>query len=303
LLKNEGDKDARTEYLLEAKRLNLRILLPHVNESGLDFSIQGDAIRFGLNNIKFISDGIASKMIEARPFTSYKHLLETAQSRGSGINSRAISALNKIGSASFDDNPKSGDESDNYYEYLNIPKFDTKAITPEIRSQINPLSDFDEQGCFVLMAMVKSIKRGKGWARVELVDDTGSIGIFHNENTQIETNNMYVFLVGDNRIHRYVSIDDVANKKPDDFFIKYLHVNSIPANNDQYAVVDFTPYKTKQNKMMAHIILADADKVLKRVIVFPTTYSLALGKMRAGSICEPVIGKLDDGTLIVKEVK
>jgi len=303
LLKNENDKDARTEYLLEAKRLNLKILLPHVNESETDFIIQGNAIRFGLTNIKFISDGIASKIIEARPFNSYKHLLETAQSRGSGINSRAISALNKIGGASFDDNPKSGDESDNYYEYLNIPKFDTKAITPEIRSQINPLSDFEEQGCFVLMAMVKSIKRGKGWARIELVDDTGSIGIFHNENTQIETNNMYVFLVGDNRIHRYVSLDDVANKKPDDFFIKYLHVNSIPANNDQYAVVDFTPYKTKQNKMMAHIILSNADKVLKRVIVFPTSYSLALGKMRAGSICEPVIGKLDDGTLIVKEVK
>ena len=32
LLKNEGNKDTRTEYLLEAKRLGIKVLLPHVNE-------------------------------------------------------------------------------------------------------------------------------------------------------------------------------------------------------------------------------------------------------------------------------
>jgi DNA polymerase-3 subunit alpha len=303
LLKNEGDKDARTEYLLEAKRLTLRVLLPHVNESDLDFSIQDNAIRFGLANIKFVSDGIGQKIIDARPFNSYEHLVEVSKTKGSGINSRAIAAMNMVGAAAFDDNPRTGDESDNFYEYLNIPKFDTKGITPEIRSQVSPLSDFEERGCYVLMAMVKSIKRGKGWARIELVDDTGSIGIFHNENTQIETNNMYLFLVGDNRIHRYVSIDDVVNKRDDDYFIKYLHVENIPAAADCYAVIDFTPYRTKQNKMMAHIILADGDKKLTRAIAFPKNYSLALGKMKVGSICEPVIGKLDDGTNFIKEIR
>ena len=303
LLKSENDKDARTEYLLEAKRLGLRVLLPHVNESEIDFSIQDNAIRFGLANIKFVSDGIGSKIMAARPFRDYAHLLEVAQAKGSGINSRAIAALNKVGAAAFDDNVRTGDESNNYYEYLNIPKFDTKGLSPDIRAQVNPLADFEEQGCYVLMAMVKSIKRGKGWARVELVDDTGSIGIFHNENTQIETNNMYMFLVGDNRIHRYVNINDVVDKKADDYFIKYLYANKIPAGNDQYAVIDFTPYRTKQNKMMAHIILSDAEKKLKRVIVFPKNYTLALGKMKAGAICEPVIGKLDDGTLVVKEMR
>lgn len=303
LLKNEGDKDARTEYLLEAKRLGLKVLLPHVNESEIDFSIQGNAIRFGLANVKFISDNIANKIMDARPFKNYAHLMETAQSKGSGINSRAIAALNKIGGAAFDDNPRNGDESENFYEYLNIPKFDTKAITPEIRSQINPLSDFEEKGCFILMAMVKSIKRGKGWSRVELVDDTGSIGIFHTEGTQIEPNNMYLFLVGDNRIHRYVTIDDVAGKKSDDVFIKYLHSSDLNINDDQYRVVDFTPYRTKQNKMMAHIILSDSEKNLSRVIVFPKNYTLALGKMRPGHACEPEIKKMDDGTIFVKDIK
>jgi hypothetical protein len=149
--------------------------------------------------------------------------------------------------------------------------------------------------------MVKSIKRGNGWSRVELVDDTGSIGIFHNENSQIETGNMFFFLVGDNRIHRYVSIDDVVNKK-DDPFVRYLYAENIMMNTDHYAVIDFTPYRTKQNKMMAHIILSDMDKKLRRVIAFPKLYSKALCKMRAGKVCEPTIGKMEDGTYFVKEI-
>jgi DNA polymerase-3 subunit alpha len=302
LLKSEKDKDARTDYLLEAKRLGIKVLLPHINESDLDFSIQGDSIRFGFSNIKYVSEGIGSKIIDGRPFSSYSELLEFAQKKGSGINSRAIAALNAVGGAAFDDNPRTGNESENYYEYLNIPKFDNKDIPPEIRAQVSPLSEFEEQGCFVFMAMVKSIKRGNGWSRVELVDDTEAIGIFHSEGTQIETNNMYFFLVGDNRIHRYVNIDDVVNKKNDPF-IKYLYSNNLGIDYHQYRVIDFTPYRTKSNKMMAHIIISDPDKRLKRVIAFPKNYTVALGKMKPGAVCEPDIGKLDDGTNFVKDVK
>lgn len=301
ILKNEGDKDARTEYLLEAKRLGLRVLLPHVNESDIEFSLQGNSIRFGLADIKFISESISNKLIAARPFKNYQELLEFSQKRGSGVNSRAIAALNAIGGAAFDDNPRSGDESQNYYEYLNIPKFDVKGITPFIKSQVSPLEDFTEDGCYVLMAMVKSIKKGNGWSRVELVDDTGAIGIFHTENTQIETGNMYFFLVGDNRIHRYVTIEEVVERKPDPF-IEFLYMEDTLAGEGEKYVVDFTNYKTKAGKMMAHVIVAKGNKEMTRLIVFPKIYPQALGKMKAGTIVDLNIGKLDDGTLTVRSV-
>lgn len=301
ILKNEGDKDARTEYLLEAKRLGLKVLLPHVNESDIEFSLQGNSIRFGLADIKFISESISNKLIAARPFTSYEQLLEFSQSKGSGVNSRAISALNAIGAAAFDDNPRTGNESENYYEYLNIPKFDVKGLEPFIKAQVSPLEDFTEDGCYVLMAMVKSIKKGSGWSRVELVDDTGAIGIFHTENTQIETGNMYFFLVGDNRIHRYVTIEDVVERKPDPF-IEFLYMQETLAGEGEKYVVDFTNYKTKAGKMMAHVIVANANKEMTRLIVFPKMYPLALGKMKAGTIVDLQIGKLDDGTLTVRNI-
>lgn len=301
ILKNEKDKDARTDYLLEAKRLGIKILLPHINESELDFSIQGNSIRFGLSSIKFVSDKIGSKIISHRPYKTYKEFEDKAKEKKSGINSGAVNSLNLVGAAAFEDNKRSGKESENYYEYLGIPRFDTGKLSLKIKSQVNPLSDFLEKGCFVLLAMVKSIKQGPTWSRIELVDDTGSIGIFHEANTKIEIGMMYFFLVGDNRIHRYVTIDDVVNQE-EDVFVKWLYREKLNIDSGKRVVLDFTHYKTKANKMMAHIILSDADKKLERVIAFTKMYTTVLGKMQVGKICDPAIAEMDDGTLYIKEV-
>jgi DNA polymerase-3 subunit alpha len=302
ILKNESDKDARTEYLIEAKRLGLKILLPHINESDVYFSLQKDAIRFGLAEIKFISDSIANKIIERRPFKSYAEFIEKASAKGSGINSRAITALNSIGGAAFEDNPRTGNEKDNYYDALGIPTFNLEGIPPRIKAQCRPIEEFDDLGSFVMFGMVKNIKRGTGWARVELVDETGSIGLFHHEQTQIETNQMYFILVGDNRIARYINVKDINPDGPD-LLVDYLYRKEYKIEEDEYIVLNFTPYKTKAGKMMAHIVFSDKDKNLTRAIAFPTMYKMALAKMREGLVCKMTLSKLDDGTLMIKEIK
>lgn len=301
ILKNENDKDVRTEYLIEAKRLGLKVLLPHINESDIYFSLQKDSIRFGLAEVKFISDSIANKIIEKRPYANYADFIHKASAKGSGINSRAISALNAIGGAAFDDNLRDGKEKENYYEYLGIPTFNLD-LPPRIKSQARPISEFDDLGAFVMFGMVKSIKRGTGWARVELVDETGAIGLFHNEQTPIETGQMYFILVGDNRIAKYVKVQDIT---PDskNTFVDFLYRKEYDLTEKEYMVVDFTPYKTKAGKTMAHIVLSDKDKNLTRAIVFSSLYKIALAKMREGMKCQVIISKLDDGTLNIKEIK
>jgi len=302
ILKNENDKDARTEYLIEAKRLGLSIKLPHINESNVYFSLQGESIRFGLAEVKFISDSIANKIIEKRPYKNYNDFIEKASKKGSGINSRAIAALNSIGGAAFEDNTRSGNEKDNYYEYLGIPTFNLEGIPPRIKAQTRPIEEFDDLGSFVMFGMVKAIKRGTGWARIELVDETGSIGLFHNEQTQIETNQMYFILVGDNRIARYIKVSDI-DPSGADLFVDYLYRKEYDLEEDEYIVVSFTPYKTKAGKMMAHLVFSDRDKNLTRAIAFPTLYKMALAKMREGMKCKVTLSKLDDGTLMIKEIK
>ena len=301
VLKNEKDKDVRTEYLIEAKRLGLNVKLPHINESDIYFSLQNDSIRFGLAEVKFISDSIANKIIDKRPFTSYADFINKASAKGSGINSRAISALNAIGGAAFEDNARDGKEKENYYEYLGIPTFNLD-LPPRIKSQARPISEFDDMGAFVMFGMVKSIKRGTGWARVEIVDETGAIGLFHNEQTTIETGQMYFILVGDNRIAKYVKVQDIA---PDskNTFVDFLYRKEYELLDKEYMVIDFTPYKTKAGKIMAHIVLSDKDKNLTRAIVFSSLYKIALAKMREGMKCQVIIQKLDDGTLNIKEIK
>ena len=302
ILKNENDKDARTEYLIEAKRLKLSIKLPHINESDVFFSLKGDSIRFGLGEVKFISDSIANKIIDQRPFNSYSEFIDKASKKGSGINSRAISALNAIGGAAFEDNPRSGNEKDSYYEYLGIPTFNLEGIPPRIKSQARPIEEFEDLGSFVMFGMVKSIKRGNGWARIELVDETGSIGLFHTEQTQIETGQMYFILVGDNRIARYVKVSDI-DPTGSNSFVDYLYKKQYDLDEDEYIVVDFTPYVTKAGKTMSHIVLSNAQKELTRAIAFPTMYKMSLAKMREGMRCKVVLSTLDDGTLMVKEIK
>jgi len=301
ILKNENDKDVRTEYLIEAKRLGLKVLLPHINESDIYFSLQKDSIRFGLAEVKFISDSIANKIMEKRPYADYAEFIQKASVKGSGINSRAISALNAIGGAAFDDNLRDGKEKENYYEYLGIPTFNLD-LPPRIKSQARPISEFDDLGAFVMFGMVKSIKRGTGWARVELVDETGAIGLFHNEQTPIETGQMYFILVGDNRIAKYVKVQDIT---PDstNTFVDFLYRKEYDLDEKEYMVVDFTPYKTKAGKTMAHIVLSDKDKNLTRAIVFSSLYKIALAKMREGMKCQVILSKLDDGTLMIKEIK
>jgi len=302
ILKNENDKDARTEYLIESKRLGLRVSLPHINESDIYFSLQKDRIVFGLAEVKFISDGIANKIIDQRPFKDYADFIDKASKKGSGINSRAIAALNAIGGAAFDDNLRTGNEKDSYYEYLGIPTFNLEGIPPRIKAQARPIEDFEDLGSFVMFGMVKSIKRGNGWARVELVDETGSIGLFHTEQTQIETNQMYFILVGDNRIARYIKVSDI-DPKSGDIFVDYLYRKEYDLEEDEYTVVNFTPYVTKAGKTMSHIVLANSNKDLTRVIAFPTMYKMSLAKMREGMKCKVVLSTLDDGTLMVKEIK
>ncbi len=109
-------------------------------------------------------------------------------------------------------------------------------------------------------------------------------------------------MVGDNRIARYINVKDI-DPNGSDIFVDYLYRKEYDMNDDEYMVLNFTPYKTKAGKTMAHIVLTNKNKELTRAIVFSTMYAKAVGKMREGMKCNVVLSKLDDGTLMIKEIK
>ena len=300
LLKNESDKDARTEYLIEAKRMGISIKLPHINESDIDFKIEGKGIRFGLSSIKFISDNIASKYMEARPFNSYKELEEFTFGKGNGVNSRALQALKSIGAATFDDNPRNDEEvKENLYEYLNLPEFNI-SVPSHYHAFINDIEEYEEKGAFIVMGMVKAIKRGKGWSRVEILDKTGSVGIFDEEQSTIETGKTYIMLASDNRIVTAIPADEIKGSPTG--LVKILNFRQLPYKDDELFVVSFKSRVTKAGKKMASLVLADASREMHSVTVFPTSYSKAYMKIDEGNVYKFSLGKTKDGTIIMEDV-
>ena len=300
ILKNEKDKDARTEYLIEAKRMGISVRLPHINESDNDFKIEGKGIRFGLTAIKYISDNIASKYMAGRPFKSYKELEEFTTTKGNGVNTRALQALRVVGAATFEDNPRD-DEAirENLYEYLNLPEFNI-TVPSHFHAFINEVEEFEEKGSFILMGMVKSIKRGKGWSRVEILDKTGSVGIFDEEQTAIEAGRTYLLLCGDNRILSAVPADEI--RKSDSTLVKFLNYKQLPYKEEELFVVSFKSRTTKAGKKMALMTVADEARDLHLVTVFPTAYPKAYMKVKEGNAYKFSFGKTKDGTIIMEDV-
>jgi len=300
VLKNEKDKDARTEYLIEAKRMGISVKLPHINDSDIDFKIEGKGIRFGLSAIKFISDKIGERYISARPFNSYKELEEFTFTKGNGVNSRALQALRVTGAATFNDNPRNDQEiKENLYEYLNLPEFNI-SIPSHYYAFIQDIVDFEEKGSYIFMGMVKSIKRGTGWSRVEVLDKTGSVGIFDDENTTIETGRSYLVLCNDNRIVSFIPSDEI--KESSHALVKFLSYKQLPYTDEEMFVVSFKPRITKTGKKMASLTLADTRRDLHSITVFPTSFAKAYMNIEEGKSYKFDFGKTKDGTVTLEDV-
>ena len=300
LLKNEKNPDNRTEYLIEAKRMGIPIKLPHINDSGKDFQIEGKGIRFGLTAIKYISDKIADKYIAARPFKTYKDVEDFTFTKGNGVNSRALAAMNAVGSLTFLDNPRNDNQiKENLYEYLNLPEFNIN-IPSHYHAFIQQVDEFEEKGSFILMGMIKSIKRGKGWSRVEILDKTGSVGIFDEEGTTIETGRTYLVLANDNRIISSVPVDEI--KQSSSALVKFLSYKQLPFKDEEMFVVAFKSRTTKQGKKMASMTLANTSRELKSILVFPTSFAKAYMNIKEGNSYKFVFGKTKDGTVTLDDV-
>lgn len=299
-LRHESDKDSLLDYLVEARRLGITIKLPNVNQSGVNFEIQGDGnreyIRIGLKNIKYISDTTARRLIDLRPFNNYNELYESVMQKGSGLSTRVLQGLNAVGAATFTDNPKRGNERDNFFEFLNIPAFNTKDLPPKVKAQLRPLDEYTEDEAFVCMGMVRNIKTGKGWSRVDVVDETGSAGVFADENTPIEAGKMYVLLVSNNRIARFATVDDIINGAAKSFgdFLMMEEFDDVP--DSMMKVVSFQTRRTKAGKRMANAIFADNQKNLYPVLVFPgTDFMKFYAKCKEGAVVDARFKRTQDG--------
>ncbi len=85
-------------YIAECMRLGIRVLPPHVNESGVGFTVSGKDIRFGLLAIRNLGKGFILDLLRERqengPFTSFYGFCKRMYA---GLNRRALESLVKCG--------------------------------------------------------------------------------------------------------------------------------------------------------------------------------------------------------------
>ena len=85
-------------YIAECKEMNIPVLPPDINHSVDNFSVEDDAIRFGLGAVKNVGRGLIRSMVEKRreggPFRSLEDFL---QRMGDELNKRAVENFIKCG--------------------------------------------------------------------------------------------------------------------------------------------------------------------------------------------------------------
>lgn len=287
LLRNEKKKV--TDYLLECKRMGIKVKLPHINHSQIEFSIDGNDLRMGLENVKYISEKLATKIIKERPYGSYEEFKEYVLRKGSGLNTRVLQALNSYGGASFKDHPVPENYKENLYEYLGVPAFDSKMVTTRMQEQLRKLEDYTDDETFICMAMVKNVKRGEGstgrpWCLVELLDSSGSAGIFTDPKTEIDKGQMYLFLVSNNSIIKAISLanDSDAHENIILDFLRRPVLEEVPEG--QYKIIAATARKTNKGGNMATLIVSDYEKNLQSIVVFDKEFDKARMYCKIGAV-------------------
>lgn len=275
LLNNEKDTSSITEYLLEAKRMGITVKLPHINYSDVSWKIEDDnALRFGLRNVKYISDISAQRFIDARPFDSYKELVDFVMKKGTGVNSRALDSMKSIGAANIDVELVTHEQAlANAYEMLGLPVFSSD-IPPHWKAKITNAEDYSDGDTAILYGYIKSVKLGTGWTLYDAFDTTGSFKFFGRGSVKIETGKPYLFVLANKSIVTAV----LATNENLTAVEAYLDTST-----ESGFVVSAVSYKTKAGQKMGTIVFDNGGE-LAAATLFANKFSQVAPRIKIGAV-------------------
>lgn len=99
LTSEAGNMDKMVKYINECREMGISVHPPDVNQSDLNFTPAGDAIRFGLGAVKNVGQGAVEAIVAARteggPFTSIYNFCERINL--GAVNRRVVESLIKAG--------------------------------------------------------------------------------------------------------------------------------------------------------------------------------------------------------------
>jgi hypothetical protein len=112
---------------------------------------------------------------------------------------------------------------------------------------------------------------------------------------------MYLILAAENRISRFIPIDELEERK-DDALVRFLEAEEIKVPDNKRVVLAFNALRTKAGKPYCHVVVANNKKEMERVIAFTKNYPKALNFCKTGAVVQLSLAPLDDGGHYIKDI-
>jgi hypothetical protein len=255
----------------------------------------------GLTQIKFIGGKAADALLRHAPYKNYAELQALCDETGTGISVRILESLNAVGAAAFKDNPRTGKENENFFTYLSLPTFDAKDIPPVMYAQFRPLQDYVDDDVFVCMGIVGGDKKKPTWRLLDIVDDTAAASAFVEVDSDIQVGQVYVFLIANNSVVKYITTEEIVNNVGGQFQ-EFLEATQLDIPEGKFRVIAFNSRKTRAGDKMADVVIADSNKEMMKVLVWPRDYGKAHTHMKEGTDVSIVVQELDNGDYAVHTI-
>lgn len=112
---------------------------------------------------------------------------------------------------------------------------------------------------------------------------------------------MYVFLVTANRIYESVPIDEF-NADNDNVFARFLYNEQSEVGVGRVEIISVENRFTAKRQMMATLVVANSQKEMRRVLVFPKKFGSVAGKLKPGNVVRVKLKELDDRSMMLTEI-
>lgn len=239
------------QAILECKRLNIKVLPPHINKSQSDFSIENKVdIRFGLSAVKNVGEAAIANILEVRkqrPFSSFEDFCIRVNL--STVNKKTMESLIKAGAL---------DTFGNRASLL--------VALPEIVARINQLRKQKSEGQRSLFDDDTSSEEEAIHFRLDQIDD-----FTEEEKLNFEKEFLGIYLTSHPHIEKLAYLDSYGaipfeeiEEKTDGTRIK---IGGILDNVKRI-------FTKKTGAEMAFLSLMDEKGTVVEVVVFPKTFEM-----------------------------
>jgi DNA polymerase-3 subunit alpha len=197
-LVSEGKKAEVPRYIREARKLGHSILPVDMNESSATTTIQGNAIRYGFNDVKGIGKSAAEWLVNNRPFTDFDDIVAKAEdptrkvmlkngTMRMAVDRRHVNLLKQLTTLK-DEQLWEVEEALLGYSLSDTSADILDEYADEIEAECTPLNEIDKSGVYNIAGIITNIKETTtkagakmAWVTVENGGETIDLAVWNTE--------------------------------------------------------------------------------------------------------------------------